>query len=220
MRDATAVAPAPPTAHAPAGAAAAAAAAAAVGRRPAGKLPPNPSTTLCRPQQQRERQKAAEQAAAERDAQALQQVLGDGGVEPSRLEGSGQQPALQAAPQQLPADGCLSTLTLQSLLPGGAQPSRSQHAGTRAGAQPQWAPDGGEAEADLDAGPSRLAAEPSVLTAYIVGLEADSNFVQRQLTHLQASTSTGASGGAPFRSARHAPGRREVFVLSKWLEVG
>jgi hypothetical protein len=64
-----------------------------------------------------------------------------------------------------------------------------------------------------------LAAEPSVLTAYIVGLEASSNVVQRQLTHLQASTSTGTSGSVPFHSACHAPGRREVFVLSKWLEV-
>ena len=208
MRDGTAVA------HA----AAAAATAAAIGRRPAGKLPANPSTTLCRPQQQRERQRAAEQAAAERDAQALQQVLGaGGGVESLRLETSGQPPSLKAAPQQLPADGCLSSLTLQSLLPGALHPSPSQHAGSWAGARPPWAPVGGEA--DLDASRTGLAAEPSALTAHIVGLEASSNVVQRQLTHLQASTSTGSSGSVPFRSARHAPGRREVFVLSKWLEV-
>lgn len=132
-------------------------------------------------------------------------------------------------------DGRLSRLTLQALLP--------QRPVDAANSQPGVV----------------LAAEPSVLTAYITGLEEDSNLVQRQLTHLQASTSSAATGnlgglsvgptgersaigsgtaaGAsaaapqhswaaissippPLRSARNAPGRREVFVLSKWLEVG
>lgn len=46
--------------------------------------------------------------------------------------------------------------------------------------------------------------------------------LQRQLAHMHASTLDGGGGTLapkPFRSARHMPGRREVFVLSKWLEV-
>ncbi|KAI7835772.1 hypothetical protein COHA_010350 [Chlorella ohadii] len=45
--------------------------------------------------------------------------------------------------------------------------------------------------------------------------------VQRQMAHLQAGTSGRGAVPAPLRSARHGPtpGRREVFVLAKWLEV-
>lgn len=195
-------------------------------RRLGGKLPPNPSSTLCRPELQRARQRAAEQAVAEQDAAALERLLG-GGIMPSPQQRQETQPLPPASQQQASGDeppvldGCLSRLTLQSLLPA-AQPSRTQlqqqASLVRQGSS--WS----AAATAHDTGqppPAGLAAEPSVLTAYITRLEEDSSMVQRQMAHLQAGTSGRGAFPSPLRSARHAPtpGRREVFVLAKWLEV-
>lgn len=209
------------------------AAAAPAGARPSGaRLPPSPSTTLCRPEQLRARQRAAAQAAAEEDVQALQALLGGGGGGPAEGQHSGiAGPApSQSGAAPAPADeGCLSSATLQSLLPA-APPTQAQ-------LQPQaWLARQGSSwvagpAAHQDAGqPPGLAGEPSALTSYIMRLEEESSLVQRQLAHLQASTSScGGGGGAGqgalpslSRTARNplAPGRREVFVLSQWLEVG
>lgn len=203
-----------------------AAAAASVAARPGGgKLPPNPSSTLCRPEQQRARQRAAEQAVAEQDAAALEQLLGGATMPSPRRQQQTPQPPppsqQQACADQAPAlDGCLSSLTLQSLLPT-AQPSRGllQPQASLACQGSSWS-----AAAAHDTGqppPSGLAGEPSALTAYITRLEEDSTMVQRQMAHLQAGTSGRGAVPAPLRSARHGPtpGRREVFVLAKWLEV-
>ena len=221
----------------------AAAAAPAAGRPAAGKLPPNPSSTLCNPQQLRARQRAAEQAVAEQDAAALERLLGSGTAPPEQQpqqQPSHQQP-LQQQPQHFhhqqqpqqhgdtaqpasqlppPLDGCLSSLTLQSLLPS-AQPSRAQ---LQQQASLARQASGWSAAAFHDTGqgaPAGLAAEPSALTTYICRLEEDASMVQRQMTHAQAGPSGRGAFPAPLRSARKppAPGRREVFVLSKWLEV-
>ena len=203
----------------------AAAASVAAPRPLGGKLPPNPSSTLCRPEQQRARHRAAEQAVAEQDAAALERLLG-GGTMPSPSRQQQQQPLpllsqQQACADQPPAlDGCLSSLTLQSLLPT-AQPSRGQ---LQQQASLARQGSGWSAAAAANTGqppPGGPEAETSVLTAYITRLEEDSSMVQRQMAHLQAGTSGRAALPAPLRSARHAPtpGRREVFVLAKWLEV-
>ncbi|KAL4448019.1 hypothetical protein ABPG75_005238 [Micractinium tetrahymenae] len=191
----------------------------APGRR--GKLPPSPASTFMRPQQLLQRQRAAERAAAEQDAAAIAQLLGGGmsiglgpiaeaseqSLQPQSSSTGGPQPSFAPVSGGAGDNGSLTSATLQALLM--QQPSSLQH-----GQEPA------------------LSAEPSVLTSYIAGIEEDSRLVQRQMTHLQASTSgacgsTGRSGGwaavgalpAPLRSARGSPGRREVFVLSKWLEV-
>lgn len=189
------------------------------------KLPPSPSTTLCLPQQQRARQRAAEKAIVDQDAAILQRLLGGPPAPPtdSQVQPQAQpQPQQEASPRILqpapppPAalEGCLSSVTLQSLMPS-AQPSQQQ----------QQSPLAVQASCSWSGG-GPLAAEPSALTAYITRLEEHSSLMERQLTHLQASTSGGSAADrtpfpAPLRSARHplAPGRREVFVLSKWLEV-
>lgn len=203
--------------------------------RPA-KLPPNPSTTLCLPQQQRAKQRAAEKAMVEQDAAVLQRLLGGGPPAPptdaqpqpqsqAQAQAVGSPRAAQpTAPPPAALDGCLSSATLQSLL-SAPQPGHMQQQQQPA-LQPSCSWAGGGSSPP---GGPLLAAEPSALTAYITRLEEHSNLMERQLTHLQASTSGGGGGGtlarapfpSPLRSARHplAPGRREVFVLSKWLEV-
>lgn len=187
-----------------------------------GKLPPSPSSTLNRPQQLRQQQREAQATAAQQDAAALVAMLGGGAGGAAALpatpaRGAPPGPAAGAAS----GEGALTSLTLQSLLPG-TSPGTAVSA-----ALPGWAGLG-------------ASAEPSVLTAYIAGVDEEGSLAQRQLTHMQASTSgayggsaaaaqrgQGAGGwhavGSPpgtLRSARQVPGRREVFVLSKWLEVG
>lgn len=188
-----------------------------------GKLPPSPASTFMRPQQLLQRQRAAERAAVEQDAAALAQLLG-ASMELGPIAEASEQPLQpQASSVAMPErsnapasgaaveNGILTGATLQALLV--QQPSK------------RWQGQG-------QPGPG-LGAEPSVLASYIAGTEEDSRLLQRQMTHLQATTSggAGASGRAagwaavgapppPLRSARSMPGRREVFVLSKWLEVG
>lgn len=205
-------------------------AAGAAATAPRSKLPPNPSTTLCRPAKQRALQRAAERAVAEQDAQALRQLLGgteEGAAgEQAPCEGGSAAAGDQPGPSgRAELDGCLSRAALEALLPG-AQPSQlAQHQSSAwsAGAaqQQQSLLDTGQPGASQPSMPL-LGAEPSALTTYITRLEEEDGLVQRQLTHLQASTSGGRAGlPPPLRSARNplAPGRREVFVLSKWLEV-
>lgn len=187
-----------------------------------GKLPPSPASTFMRPQQQLQRQQAAERAAVQQDAAALAQLLGgssrrDRGPMAEASEQSLQAQAPHATGTQHSAapyvevttgSGSLTSATLQALL---VQP---------VGGLQQGSPE------------PALLAEPSLLSSYIAGIEEDSRLVQRQMTHLQASTSgIGASAGRAagwagvgalpptLRGARGMPGRREVFVLSKWLEV-
>ncbi|KAL4444954.1 hypothetical protein ABPG77_004004 [Micractinium sp. CCAP 211/92] len=187
-----------------------------------GKLPPSPASTFMRPQQLLQRQRAAERAAVEQDAAALAQLLGASMQLGPIAEASEQPLQPQASSVAMPErsnapasgaaveNGILTGATLQALLV--QQPSK------------RWQGQG-------QPGPG-LGAEPSVLSSYIAGTEEDSRLLQRQMTHLQATTSggAGASGRAagwaavgapppPLRSARSMPGRREVFVLSKWLEV-
>ena len=98
-----------------AGAAATASATSAAGGIGPHKLPPNPSNTLCRPQQRRQQQRAAEHAAAQQDVQGLQQaVLGTaaGGVASADDE-----PHQQRQPLGEADACCVSALTLQTLLP-------------------------------------------------------------------------------------------------------
>lgn len=194
-------------------------ASAAPGRR--GKLPPSPASTFMRPQQLLQRQRAAERAAMEQDAAVLAQLLGGGEFSPvsGRPEHSTQPEASSIAGPERPAatasgatmeGGSLTGATLQALTMDQPGCLRQGHGRPESG----------------------LSAEPSVLSSYIAGIEEDSRLAQRQLTHLQASTSGGGGRGPraggwaavgapppPLRSARGMPGRREVFVLSKWLEV-
>ena len=220
-----------------AGAAATASATSAAGGIGPHKLPPNPSNTLCRPQQRRQQQRAAEHAAAQQDVQGLQQaVLGTaaGGVASADDE-----PHQQRQPLGEADACCVSALTLQTLLPSSASQQRlhSQAPLLQPSSPPiqranTWAPStsGG------------LVSQTSALSAYIAGMQQQeegggdggSGMLQRQLTNLQASTSGGggdAAGGssgwfmgAPMqphgkRQATMWGGRREAYVLSKWLEV-
>ena len=194
---------------------AAAAAAATAALRPGSKLQPNPITTLCRPAQLLASKRQAEQAAAEQDVMALQQLLASGPEERQHGDGA------PRAPAQL--EGCLSSLTLQALLPS-APPSQAnlqRHASLPWQARSSTWHDTGQHA------PDSLAGEPSALTAYIAQLEEDSSVAERQLAHLQASSSGArgvAKGALPslLRCTRKplAPTRREVLALSKWLEVG
>ena len=173
-----------------------------------GRLPPNPSNTLCPPEQQREKQRAAELAVIEQDAMALRQLVA-GALPPSqagepRVQDAGPHSLAAPSQQQAVQGGLLSSLTLHALL----EEPHPRHPMHQHGSPP-----------GAGAG---LPADPSALAAYMAGLEDSSTMLQRQLMHLQASTSDGPVGNGvskPFRSARHAPGRREVFVLGKWLEV-
>jgi hypothetical protein len=139
----------------------------------------------------------------EQDAWALHQLVGEAAQAPSPAAGDTDEAADLLsddcssdgeAGQPAAQAGLLSSLTLQALL-GEDHGSPQQRGGTHGG--------GG--------------VQASALAGYMSNLESNSNLLQRQLAHLHAST--GGGGARPLRTARHLPGRREVFVLSKWLEV-
>ncbi|KAI3438406.1 hypothetical protein D9Q98_000838 [Chlorella vulgaris] len=202
----------------------------------ANKLPPNPSNTTCRPEQLRDKQRAAEQAVFEQDVSALRQLVGSGAE--TLQQACGASPCGNGR-DQLSAEqgGLLSSLTLQTLLDGQppAQQQQQQqqqqqlqqqqqvyqqhyHQQQQPHVQPR-APFSGSPPSPAAVG---LGTDPAALAAYISSLEDSSSMLQRQLAHMYASTLDGGGGTLapkPFRSARHMPGRREVFVLSKWLEV-
>jgi hypothetical protein len=193
------------------------------------RLPPNPSNTLTRPEQQKQQQRAAEQAVRLQDVLALQRAVGSPpAVAPQDDGAQAGEPGQAATHGQSDATGgLLSNAVLQTILDVGE--ALQQHDIKLEGPacdQPQRV--GPKAAAGLKASPphgspspgAAPGTDPAALAAYLASLQGSSNMLQRQLAHLHAAASGGGAPRAlPVRSARHASGRRELFVLSKWLEV-
>lgn len=185
------------------------------------QLLPSPSITLTRPEQQRQQQRAAEQAVHMQDVSALQRAIGSPTATLAEGEAGVAGPAAAVGSGDA-VGGLLSSTVLQAILGTadvpGQQPEielgaplaqQSQHASCKSGASPKASPPLGSS------GLVPPGTGPAALAAYIASLQGSSNTLHRQL-HAGGG---GGSHALPARGARNASGRRELFVLARWLEV-